>query len=142
MHYRQFDHDSMEKPTSALFDVFLRLRPSRGRAERFLNVESDGDSVPTHVTVHPPSGDNRKRAIERFAFTQIFEESAGQIELFQSTGIPETIQNVLGSPGHEGRDGIVATLGVTGSGKVRSSNIYGLLVADSCTEPHYTRLKD
>lgn len=111
---------SMEKPTSALFDVYLRLRPSAGRAERFLNVETvDEDNVPTHVTVHPPTGDNRKRAIERFAFTQIFEEDAGQLDLFRGTGIIETIQNVLGTPGHEGRDGIVATLGVTGSGKVR-----------------------
>ncbi|QIW95695.1 hypothetical protein AMS68_001213 [Peltaster fructicola] len=108
----------MDKPTSALFDVFLRLRPATHPAERFLNVEPVNEhGIPTHVTVHPPVGDNRKRAVERFAFTQVFEEETEQDELFTNTGIVEMIQGVFGEPAHQGRDGTIATLGVTGSGK-------------------------
>lgn len=111
---------TMEKPTSALFDVFLRLRPSSQPSERFLNVEPVNEhGIPTHVTVHPPAGDNRKRAVERFAFTQVFQEEADQDEVFESTGIVDMIQGVLGEPTYQGRDGTIATLGVTGSGKVR-----------------------
>ncbi|EGP90723.1 uncharacterized protein MYCGRDRAFT_98983 [Zymoseptoria tritici IPO323] len=106
------------KPSTALFDVFLRLRPSTAvDKERFLDVEPGGLSAPTHITIKPPTGDTRKRAIERFAFTRVFEENAGQRELFETTGAVELIQGVLGAPGREGRDGLLATLGVTGSGK-------------------------
>lgn len=113
----------MEQPTSALFDVFLRLRPSAQLAERFLNVEPINEhGLSTHVTVHPPAGDSRKRAVERFAFTRIFHEDAGQAEVFSSTGITRVIQNVVGCHG-DGRDGTIATLGVTGSGKVCSMSV-------------------
>lgn len=109
----------MEKSTSALFDVYLRLRPSHSNAERFLDVEGPhGNGLPTHITIHPPAGDSRKRAVERFGFTRVFEETTGQLDLFAETGAVEMIEGVIGATGHEGRDGIVATLGVTGSGKV------------------------
>ena len=71
--------------------------------------------MPTHITIHPPS-DSRKRAVEKFAFTKVFEERAEQIDVFRGTGVVPLVEGVLG----EGRDGLVATLGVTGSGKVRS----------------------
>ena len=106
------------KPSTALFDVFLRLRPSTVDKERFLDVEQAGDDAPTHITVKPPTNDNRKRAIEKFAFTRVFEEYASQREIFGTTGVVPMIEGVLGAPGREGRDALLATLGVTGSGKV------------------------
>lgn len=107
------------KPSTALFDVFLRLRPSAAiERERFLDVESAVYSAPTHITIKPPVGDTRKRAVERFAFTQVFEEAVGQKDIFQTSGTVDLIQGVLGKDGKEGRDGLLATLGVTGSGKV------------------------
>ncbi|KAK1075985.1 hypothetical protein LTR33_009344 [Friedmanniomyces endolithicus] len=108
------------KPTTALFDVYLRLRPSSATdKERFLDVE-DNPIAPTHVTIHPPANDHRKRAIERFAFTRVYEEHVGQREIFESTGVLPLVEGVLGGHGRAGRDGLVATLGVTGSGKSHS----------------------
>ncbi|KAK3114184.1 hypothetical protein LTR53_007763, partial [Teratosphaeriaceae sp. CCFEE 6253] len=107
------------KPTTALFDVYLRLRPSSATdKERFLDVEHEADTpAPTHITIHPPANDHRKRAVERFAFTRVYEEHVEQREIFESAGVLPIVEGVLGAPGREGRDGLVATLGVTGSGK-------------------------
>ena len=105
------------RPSSALFDVYLRLRPSNSTSPRFLTVEERDDSRPTHITIRPLVNDNRKRAVERFAFTRVFEEDARQMDIFKGTGIVPMIEGVLGQPGHHGRDGLLATLGVTGSGK-------------------------
>lgn len=111
--------DPPQKPTTSLFDVYLRLRPSFApNAERFLDVEASDERAPTHITIRPPSTDHRKRAVEKFAFTQVFEEDAAQLDLFKGTGMVSVIEGVLGQPGREGRDGLLATLGVTGSGKV------------------------
>jgi hypothetical protein len=72
-------------------------------------------SMPTHITIHPPSrGDARKRAVEKFAFTRVFEEDKGQLELYNGVGVSGIVEGVL----KEGRNGLLATLGVTGSGKV------------------------
>lgn len=116
----------VNRPSTALFDVFLRLRPSSAVTERFLDVERSGnddngqgqEATPTHITIKPPSSDHRKRAIERFAFTRVFEEHVGQREVLESTGALALLEGVLGPTGREGRDGLLATLGVTGSGKV------------------------
>lgn len=75
---------------------------------------NDAGAAATHITLQPPA-DSRKRAIERFGFTKVFEEGASQLDVFQDTGMESMIKGVL----LEGRDGLVATLGVTGSGKVR-----------------------
>lgn len=75
--------------------------------------EESKPSGPKHITLHPPA-DSRKRSVERFAFTKVFEEDASQLELFRETEMASIIGGVL----NEGRDGLVATLGVTGSGKV------------------------
>lgn len=108
------------RPSASLFDVYLRLRPSFApNAQRFLDVEATPDNAPTHITIRPPTSDHRKRAVEKFAFTRVFEEDAAQLELFRSIGLPSVIEGVLGQPGSEGRDGLLATLGVSGSGKVR-----------------------
>lgn len=121
---------SSSKPQqTSLFQVYLRLRPPVSsqpdaqppQAERHLipeppepseNVENQ-TNAPTHITLQPPN-DSRKRAVERFGFTKVFEENASQLDVFQDTGMESLIKGVL----QEGRDGLVATLGVTGSGKV------------------------
>lgn len=99
-----------------LFEVFLRLRPSSPQSSvaesRFLAT------TPGHpcVYVTPPSAErNRSRAIEKFAFTRVFDEQSGQREVFEETVLPLLEDAVV-----RGRDGTLATLGVTGSGKVRS----------------------
>lgn len=121
------------KPSStSLFQVYLRLRPPPSPLvqltpqslypllpppERYLTVEPPSqesqDGMPTHITLNPPN-DSRKRAVEKFAFTKVFEEQAEQIDIFKGTGVVPLVEGVLG----EGRDGLLATLGVTGSGKV------------------------
>jgi succinate--hydroxymethylglutarate CoA-transferase len=110
--------DPPPRPSSSLFDVFLRLRPSNSGSARFLSVEESESHHPTHITIQPPTQDKRKRAVERFAFTQVFEEDARQMDLFKGTGVIPMIEGVMGAPGHHGRDGLLATLGCTGSGKV------------------------
>lgn len=121
------------KPSSSqtsLFQVYLRLRPpitqqeatNAQRGERYLNVEppsphdvnDESKTRPTHITLQPPN-DSRKRAIEKFAFTKVFDENSKQLEVFENTGMSSMVRGVL----NEGRDGLVATLGTTGSGKVR-----------------------
>ncbi|CAO1596734.1 hypothetical protein XANCAGTX0491_000566 [Xanthoria calcicola] len=118
-------------PSASLFQVYLRLRPPPSPLvqltpqslypllpppERYLTVEpplqDDQDTPPTHITIHPPS-DSRKRAVEKFAFTKVFQEEATQLDIFKGTGVIQLVEGVLG----EARDGLLATLGVTGSGK-------------------------
>jgi hypothetical protein len=126
--------DPPQKPTSALFQVYLRLRPPPTPTqlypvlttpERFLTVEvpkgNEENAAPIHITLNPPN-DNRRRAVEKFAFTKVFEEDASQFDLFRGTGVIPLVEGVLGSNGDHGRDGLLATLGVTGSGKVRPIN--------------------
>lgn len=55
--------------------------------------------------------------MEKFAFTKVFQEEAAQLDIFKGTGVIPLIRGVLG----ESRDGLLATLGVTGSGKVGCS---------------------
>lgn len=113
--------ESGQRSSAALFDVFLRLRPSFApNAARFLDVEETETEHPTHITIRPPVNDHRKRAIEKFEFTRVFQEDAAQLDLFRSVGLPQAIQGVLGQDNSQGRDGLLATLGVTGSGKVDS----------------------
>jgi hypothetical protein len=116
----------MDQPSdlrsTQVFDVFLRLRPSpigNADTERYLHVEptADPDKTPQFVTIQPPTNDHRKRAVEQFAFTKIFQESASQLDLFDGTGVLSLIDGILGADG-KSRDGLLATLGVTGSGKV------------------------
>ena len=125
----------MEQPTkmpaqTSLFQVYLRLRPPtenglpKLHSEQWLIVEPPSPRVPEdeniitpsvskHVTMQPPN-DSRKRAVERFSFTKIFQEESTQLDIFEETGAVHTVKGLL----HEGRDGLIATLGVTGSGKV------------------------
>ncbi|KAK8151528.1 kinesin family protein-like protein [Phyllosticta citrichinensis] len=112
--------DPLTKPSSSLFEVYLRLRPAAASAgDRFLDVEEPEqlDGCPNHITIKPPENDRRKRAVERFAFTRVFEEECGQLDIFKGTQVMPLIEGVLGDEGKEGRDGLLATLGMTGSGK-------------------------
>ncbi|TVY36162.1 Kinesin-like motor protein [Lachnellula occidentalis] len=115
---------------STAFEVYLRLRPaaplnnyssSLTAPDRFLTVEDPPteDAPPTHITLNPPN-DNRRRAVEKFAFTKVFEEEASQLDIFGGTGILPLVEGVLGPQGGDGRDGLLATLGVTGSGKTHT----------------------
>ncbi|TVY53602.1 Kinesin-like motor protein [Lachnellula suecica] len=121
--------DHHPKSKAALFQVYLRLRPAAPvnhsyptltTPERFLTVEEPSeDAPPTHITLNPPN-DNRRRAVEKFAFTKVFEEDASQLDVFGGTGVLPLVEGVLGPSGGEGRDGLLATLGVTGSGKTHT----------------------
>ncbi|EEY20238.1 kinesin [Verticillium alfalfae VaMs.102] len=107
------------KPPSNLFQVYLRLRPSPAgstASDKFLSVEREDTSEhPTHIILNPPN--DRKRSTEKFAFTQVFEEDATQLDVFQCTGVAPLIEGVLAPHGGVGTDALLATLGVTGSGK-------------------------
>ncbi|KAL7944194.1 kinesin [Trichoderma barbatum] len=105
-----------------LFEVYLRLRPpypGAPQTERILNVEDAEDNLhPSHITLNPPP--DRRRAIERFGFTQVFEEDASQLDVFHFTDTSSLIEGVLAPQGGDGTDAVVATLGVTGSGKTHT----------------------
>ncbi|GKT81373.1 kinesin family protein [Colletotrichum tofieldiae] len=113
------DSSSPQKSAN-LFQVYLRLRPPPAGAassDRFLDVEEcDGDSHPSHITLNPPN--DRKRSTEKFAFTRVFEEDATQLDVFHCTGVASLVEGVLAPHGGHGTDALIATLGVTGSGKV------------------------
>ncbi|KAK4647320.1 uncharacterized protein QC761_124400 [Podospora bellae-mahoneyi] len=109
------------RPPQNLFQVYLRLRPHNNSAstsgERFLSVEEpdENSDAPRYITLNPPN--DRRRAIEKFAFTQVFEEDASQLDVFHCTGVANLVEGVLAPYGGEGTDALLATLGVTGSGK-------------------------
>ena len=108
-----------------LFQVFLRLRPppptASSSSDQFIDVEEPETThaPPTHITLNPPN--DRRRAIEKFAFTQVFGEDATQLDVFHCTSVAPLVEGVLAPHGGEGTDALLATLGVTGSGKVRLS---------------------
>ncbi|KAL6880814.1 kinesin [Trichoderma novae-zelandiae] len=108
--------------TQKLFEVYLRLRPpypGAPQTEPILHVEDPHDNLhPSHITLNPPP--DRRRAIERFGFTQVFEEDASQLDVFHCTDTSSLIEGVLAPHGGDGTDAVVATLGVTGSGKTHT----------------------
>lgn len=130
------------KAGNSLFDVYLRLRPSYHEGgERFLDVE-EREEYPKHITIKPPANDYRKRAVERFAFTRVFEEASSQLDLFQDAGVLSLVQGVLGTDSSGGRDGLLATLGVTGSGKVWQFAWYVSILLIRSIESHNPRVQD
>lgn len=125
---------STQKATN-LFQVYLRLRPPPGGAgagERFLAVEEpdDDSTTPKHITLNPPN--DRRRAIEKFAFTQVFEEDATQLDIFHCIGVATLVKGVLAPCGGDGTDALLATLGVTGSGKVVFNSLTPWGRGDGC----------
>jgi hypothetical protein len=127
------DHSAITASSSALFQVYLRLKPpptdspnlaiheelGDGDTERHLLVEepSSPDDSPTHITAIPPANCKR-RAVEKFSFTRVFQEDATQLDLLNGTELIPLLESVLAVDEKLGRNGLVATLGVTGSGKV------------------------
>ncbi|KAI0409098.1 P-loop containing nucleoside triphosphate hydrolase protein [Xylaria palmicola] len=114
--------DPSQKTQTSLFDVYLRLRPPQSYnagPERFLLVEEpEHGDAPTHITLNPPN--DRRRAIEKFAFTRVFEENATQLDLFHGTKVLPLVEGALAPHGGDGTDGLLATLGMTGSGKTHT----------------------
>lgn len=151
---------SHRSPASShnLFEVYLRLRPPPMTAtstDRILTVEPqeanhDDDQeeanalTSSHIILNPPT--DRRRAIEKFAFTRVFEEHASQLDVFHSADILPLVEGVLAPNGGEGTDAMVATLGVTGSGKVRSLFPFGRFVWSLTqrisTDSYHTGLQD
>jgi hypothetical protein len=117
--------------STSLFQVYLRLRPPINAAPKEHNapwlvveppavrgkqeVQSAEETTPnaTHITLQPPN-ESRKRAIERFGFTKVFMEDASQLAVFDEIKVADKVNSLLNT----GRDALIATLGVTGSGKV------------------------
>lgn len=115
---------SVAQKSHNLFQVYLRLRPPHvgvASGERFITVEppvsNAPSTAPTHIVLNPP--DDRRRAIEKFAFTQVFEEDSTQLDVFHCTNILPLVEGILAPHGGDGTDALLATLGVSGSGKVR-----------------------
>ncbi|KAJ5644989.1 hypothetical protein N7507_011000 [Penicillium longicatenatum] len=114
---RKYAQMPSKQPQMSLFQVYLRLRPPMTErqdiSDRFLAVEppeaqNDGEivaPVPTHITLQPPN-DTRKRAIEKFGFTKVFEESATQLDIFHDTGMESLLElqshTILGSKSQRG----------------------------------------
>ncbi|PHH78420.1 hypothetical protein CDD80_6925 [Ophiocordyceps camponoti-rufipedis] len=106
-------------PSHNLFEVYLRLRPSAPAASaqgRILDV-AEGDAA-SHITLNPPT--DRRRAVEKFAFTRVFDEEASQLDVLRGVDVASLVEGVLAPQGGEGTDAVVATLGVTGSGKTHT----------------------
>ncbi|KAA8895624.1 P-loop containing nucleoside triphosphate hydrolase protein [Sphaerosporella brunnea] len=105
---------TVETPPVQYFQVYLRLRPSSQQSSvsdsRFISA-IPGQS--TSICVTPPDR-ARTRTIDKYTFTKVFDESAKQLEVFQETVLP-LVQDAI-----NGRDGMMATLGVTGSGKTHT----------------------
>ena len=104
-------------PPSSLFEVYLRLRPPSKHSLQNPRFLSTIPTQPTHVYITPPAdpqGRNRFRAIEKFSFTEIFDEAATQRDIFEKTVTPLFAEVV------KGKDVLLATLGVTGSGKTHT----------------------
>jgi hypothetical protein len=95
------------------FQVFLRLRPSNPHSSisdfRFISA-ANGQC---HIFVTPPER-TRTRAIDRYSFTKVFDETSQQLDVFKGTVLP-LVEGAI-----KGRDGMLATLGVTGSGKTHT----------------------
>ncbi|KAF3158883.1 hypothetical protein TWF106_001122 [Orbilia oligospora] len=119
----------MESQPHASFQVYLRLRPPyqqslrKSNGENFLTAlppvpMASGENIEcmtrTQVTIHPPSN-HRSQKIETFSFTEVFDETCGQNDVFGRVVAP-ILEGVL----QDGRDGMLATLGVTGSGKTHT----------------------
>lgn len=146
------DQSTKMAPQTSLFQVYLRLRPPteslppKEHSEQWLIVEPPlqtatneenctMSSNSTHVTLQPPN-DSRKRAVERFNFTKIFKEEATQLDIFEGTGAINAVRSLI----EDGRDGLLATLGVTGSGKVQLLSRVSEIEADNLVESYDTGL--
>lgn len=102
-------------PAEQYFQVYLRLRPpnplsSNPPTPRFLSAAPNSS---TSILVTPPDR-ARSRTLEKYDFTKVFPAAASQLDIFTTTVLP-LVQDAV-----QGRDGMLATLGVTGSGKTHT----------------------
>ncbi|KAI5813865.1 P-loop containing nucleoside triphosphate hydrolase protein [Pyronema omphalodes] len=100
--------------TRDYFQIYLRLRPSTATNPRDKEFLTNGGNNfnrinATSILCTPPTGARGKA--DKYTFTSVFPSSAGQMEVF-TTAVAPLVQDAL-----HGRDGMLATLGVTGSGK-------------------------
>lgn len=98
------------------FRVYLRLRPSfkpSNGTTRFINASLDKN----HIYISPPTThtSNRAPSIDKYSFTRVFDESSQQVDVFIETALPLVRDAIT-----KGHDGMLATLGVTGSGKTHT----------------------
>ncbi|PSR92151.1 P-loop containing nucleoside triphosphate hydrolase protein [Coniella lustricola] len=118
----------MATDAQSLFHVFLRLRPPPAglparqlAGSSFISIEPppadalSNLSAPTCITLTPPK--DRRRAVEKFTFTRVFDQDASQLDVFHCTHIISLVEDLLAPQGGVGTDALLATLGVTGSGK-------------------------
>jgi hypothetical protein len=105
----------VDTPPNQYFQVYLRLRPSSAQSSvsehRFLSA---APGQWDKIIVTPPDRAARTRTIDKYSFTKVFDESAQQLEVFEETLLPLVADAIKGS------DGMLATLGVTGSGKTHT----------------------
>lgn len=100
--------------TTHLFDVYLRLRPSESTDAPFLTYKPGRQPQVSCTPTGTDPSRKRSRGIERFSFTKVFDESCRQRDVFTDVALPLLAEVV------KGRDGMLATLGVTGSGKTHT----------------------
>lgn len=138
--------DATQKGSTSLFEVYLRLRPPYAAGtDKFLEVDAPStDDDRAYITIKPPVLDNRRRPVERFTFTKVFEEDASQLDVLDGTNLLSLLDGVLGTNGKIGRDALLATLGVTGSGKVGSVEMVSKHdhKLKFLLEPHHPRIQD
>lgn len=105
-----------QKSSSHLFDVYLRLRPATASTVGEAPFLKYTPGEPHIHCIPQASFPQRKRSkgIEKFSFTHIFDESSTQRDVFTEVTVPLLAETV------KGRDGMLATLGVTGSGKTHT----------------------
>ncbi|CAB0012709.1 unnamed protein product [Nesidiocoris tenuis] len=88
--------------------VYCRVRPTPSSSNE--GISCIRISPPSHVRLlPPPSALSRKEY--QYTFRKVFEESAGQKDVFEEVALP-LVQNLL-----NGRNSLLFTYGVTGSGK-------------------------
>lgn len=107
-------------PSATYFRVFLRLRPASVQSSispsRFLHLTADplnSSEIPRSIHVTPPAT-SKTRPLEKFTFQRVFDEHTPQLDIFRETVLPLIQDAVMG------KDAMLATLGVTGSGKTHT----------------------
>ena len=121
--------------TPTYFLVFLRLRPSSAHHPSFTDVRfispapaapgPSSSSSSNSIFISPPDrartttgnggGNGARGTTDKYTFSKVFAESASQREVFTTTALP-LVRDAI----QLGRDAMLATLGVTGSGKTHT----------------------
>ncbi|KAI5845402.1 P-loop containing nucleoside triphosphate hydrolase protein [Tricharina praecox] len=106
------DRPKTPGPSRAKTPGIDRERPNTPHSiasSRFITAGPEG----TSILLTPPDR-ARTRTAEKYSFTRVFSEASPQLEVFRSTVLP-LVHDAI-----RGKDGMMATLGVTGSGKTHT----------------------